>query len=215
MHAPAEIEAYSAEERPRGRVVLNEVADELRHVLCRAALPRSRQPVSIHEARGVQPELDRLGVHPLDEGLLGAREVLGDGGGGIVGGGDGHAFQERAKGDAVARPESHPIARRLRRPPTDRDRLFPRHASGLEVLAGEVERHQLHQARRRVVELGVLGVDDLALGVEQQYRLRAQRQEPIVLHCRCREREADDKDAECNQDARAKHHEHSSQAASR
>src|SRR2546430_8363247 len=39
VHAPAEIEAYSAEERPRGRVVLNEVADELRHVLRRAALP--------------------------------------------------------------------------------------------------------------------------------------------------------------------------------
>src|SRR5882724_1691915 len=39
MHAPTEVEADSAEEWPRGGVVLHEVADELLHVLRRAALP--------------------------------------------------------------------------------------------------------------------------------------------------------------------------------
>ena len=67
---------------------------------------------------------------------------------------------------------------------------------GLDGLAGEIERHELHEARGRVVLGGVLGEEHLALGVEEEDGLRAQRERPSVRRLGARGRHDDDGEQE-------------------
>jgi hypothetical protein len=164
VHAAAVDEAGSAQEGSRSGVVLDDVADQPRQVLRGAPPAGVGQAVRVGEMRGAQAQLGRLGVHALDEGILGAAEVLGHRRRGVVGRSDGHAFEEGAERHLFARAEPHAVARGFGRAPADRHGLVPLRAPRLEVLAGEVERHELHQARRRVVLGWVLGEEDCAVG---------------------------------------------------
>ena len=76
--------------------------------------------------------------------------------------------------------EAHAIARRERRAVAHQHRLLPLRAPGVERLAGEVEGHELDEARGGVVLAGFLAKSTRALGVEQEDGLRAQRERPAI-----------------------------------
>ena len=103
---PAVHERRPPEERARGGIVVEEPADELGEVLGGRALVGVGQAVRVGVVRVRQAQLLGLGVHRGHEGLLGTAEVLGHRGGGVVGGGDGHALSRVRRGTAspVRRP---------------------------------------------------------------------------------------------------------------
>jgi len=94
---------------------------------------------------------------------------------GVVRGGDGDSFEQRAERRRVARAEAHAIPRCLRRPRADQDRLVPLRAIALDRLTCQVERHELHETRRRMVFRGVLREQDLALRVEEEHSIGTER----------------------------------------
>ena len=77
--------------------------------------------------------------------------------------------------DSLARAQSHPGPWGQRRVPADRDQLVELGAAGLDVLEGEVERHQLDEAGGGPLFFGILGEERPALGIEQQHGLRRER----------------------------------------
>jgi len=128
----------------------------------------------VGEVRLGEPELLGLRVHTLDERfLLAVGEVLGHGGGGVVGGGDADPVEEDPQRHLLVGAEPHPVLGRRPRAPTDRDQVVPLGPSLLDVLEREVERHHLGEARRRVGLVGVLLVQHLAVGIQEQDALRA------------------------------------------
>src|SRR5262249_12881098 len=102
-------ERRGAQEISRVRVILDQPPGELGEIFRRAPAVRIGEPVGVGEVGGREAELAGLHVHARDEGLLGAAQILGHGGGGVVGGGDTHALEQDAQGYALARAEPHAV----------------------------------------------------------------------------------------------------------
>jgi hypothetical protein len=180
VDAPAVDERGAAQERARRGVIVEQAQGQARQVLRGAALRGIGQAVGIGEVRMGEPQLLGLRVHGGHEGFLGAAQMLGHRGGRVVGGGDGHAFEQRAQWRGLAALEAHAVARREGRAVAHQYRILPLRAPGVERLAREVEGHELDEARGGVVLGRLLRVEHTALGVEQQDGLRAQRERPAI-----------------------------------
>ena len=180
VDAAAVDERGAAQQGTRRGIVLEQALGQPGQILRGAALGGIGQAVGIGEVRVGEPELLGLGVHRGHEGVLGAAQMLGHRGGRVVGGGDGHALEQRAQRRGLAGPQAHAIARGEGRAMAHQHRVLPLRAPGVERLAGEVERHELDEARGGVVLGGPLGVEHPALGVEQENGLRAQRERPAI-----------------------------------
>ena len=57
----------------------------------------------------------------------------------------------------IALTQAHPVSVRTGRVVTDGDDVVAVHTPGLDALEGQVERHQLHQTRWRVIGPRILG----------------------------------------------------------
>ena len=143
-------------------------------------------------------ELVSLQVHARDERLFVAiAEMLGHGRRRIVGRGDPDALEQDPEGYLLARAEPHAVPRRQHRVPADPDGFVPLHQTERDVLQRQVERHHLHEARGRVRLVGILRVDHLAIGVEEQDGFGAEGRRTAVQ--RGRSGGDQDGEAECGQ----------------
>jgi hypothetical protein len=107
--------------------------------------------------------------------------MLGHRDGRVVGGRDAHTLEERAQRRRLSLAQSHAIARRLRGVAAHLDRLIPFRFARLQILEGEVEGHELHQAGRGMVLARILGEKHLAVGVEEEHRLGVEGKPLAVL----------------------------------
>jgi hypothetical protein len=97
----------------------------------------------------------------------------------------------KIRSDLFSGANTHPVLGRGGRIGGDAHRLVDVGPLGLEILERQVERHELDQAGRRAIGVGVLRVDGAPLAVQEQDRLRAQRRRAAVLGSR------DDGNEEC------------------
>src|SRR5207245_9883622 len=103
-----------------------------------------------------------------------AREALGERAGRVVRGGDGHALEQHAQRHLLARAQPHAVPPDGGGVATHGHDLFHVGAAGVEILAREVQRHELDQARGGGVVVGVLRVDHAPVEVDEQHRLGAE-----------------------------------------
>ena len=162
-----------AQDRPALREVLEEVLGEGGDVASRRALPRVGEAVGVGEHGVAQAHPPGLRVHPLDEQLLAPREVLGDGLRRVVGRRDADPLQENLEGHGLPGDQPHPEARGAHRGVADADGLREGDLPRPEIVVRDVEGHQLDEAGRSAVTLGVLRVEDLAGGeIDEEPGLR-------------------------------------------
>ena len=175
VDAAAVDECLAAEQRTRHRVVVDQSPGERGEIARVAPLDRIGQAVRVGEARAGQPEVARLVVHPCHEHrLVAAAEAFGERAGRVVRRGDGHALEQHVHRHLLARAQSHAVAPDGGGVTTHAHDLVHVDASGVEVLAGEVQRHQLDQTRGGALVVGVLRVDDTPVGVDEQQGLGAE-----------------------------------------
>ncbi len=164
-------EGLPAQERAGRRVVVEQPCDQLRHVLRVRPLERIGQAMGVREAGGRHPELLALRIHAVHEARLVTGQMLGERGGGVVGGGDGHALEQDTERDVLPGAKAHAIAAHPRGVRADRDHVLDVGPTTLDGLERQVERHELHQAGRGALHVGVLLEDGPPVGVQEQDRL--------------------------------------------
>ena len=163
-------------------MILEQPARELREILRRAALGRIGQPVGVGEVGGgAAPGPGAFAFMRTTNASSVPPMCSADGRRGVIGRGDGHALEQGAERYRLTGLEPHAIARRLRGALADHDGLVPLRLAGLDRLARQIQRHQLDQARGRVILGRILREEHLAVGVEEEHRLGAEDGTPPVL----------------------------------
>ena len=180
VHAAVVDERLAAQHRARRGVVLEQADGELGQVAGGAPLARVGQAVGVREPGAREAELARLRVHPLDERTFVAGEPLGERRRGVVGRRNCDAIQQDVQRDPRAGAQAHAVFRRQRGVVADLDRFLQVGLAALDVLAREVERHELDEARGRPLVVGVLRVDGPPVSVEKQDGVRRERHPPAV-----------------------------------
>ena len=122
------------------------------HVLLRVGQARG-----IDEMAAGEPELLRLLVHLLGEGLLASREPFGNHHAGVVTRLHGDAQREVIDAHPAAHLHEHLRAAGAPGLLAHRERVLELDAPFLEALEQDVERHHLAHRRRRHAHVGVLG----------------------------------------------------------